>query len=136
MQQQDPRLGDSYTDLQRDRPEHIVPQGVLEHHPELRMRSSQDASFESEELALMNIPVGKIIPTFLTVAAKETEPFEPKILRQAMNDTSWPEWEKAMTDEVNSLKQNKTWELVDPPKDRRVHTILDRRLTRSRIRAN
>jgi hypothetical protein len=37
-----------------------------------------------------------------------------------MNDASWLEWEKAMIDEVNSLRQNKTWELVDPPKDRRV----------------
>ncbi|KAG9767303.1 hypothetical protein KCU88_g7475, partial [Aureobasidium melanogenum] len=33
---------------------------------------------------------------------------------------SWPEWERAMLEEVNSLKQNKTWELVNPPKDRRV----------------
>jgi hypothetical protein len=121
VQEQDPRLGDSYAELQRDHPEHIVQQEALEHHPELRMRSPRDPSSESEEeLALMNIPIGKILPTFLTVAAEETEPFEPKTLRQAMSDTGWPEWEKAMTDEVNSLKQNKTWELVDPPKDRRV----------------
>lgn len=96
-------------------------QEVLEQHPELKIRVSRDASIENEEgLALMKIPEGKVIPTFLTVAAGETEPFEPKTLRQAIQDASWPEWEKAMTDEVNSLKQNKTWELVDAPKYRRV----------------
>ncbi|CRG92846.1 hypothetical protein PISL3812_09917 [Talaromyces islandicus] len=121
--QPDPRLGDRlpYAELQRDRPENTVQQELLAHHPELKIRTSQDASTESEEeLALMNIPEGKVIPTFLTLAAEETEPFEPKTLRQAMNDTSWREWENAMIDEVNSLKQNKTWELVDPPRDRRV----------------
>jgi hypothetical protein len=123
VQHQDPRLGDRlpHADLQRDHPENTVQQEILEHHPELRIHVSQDASIESdEELALMNIPEGKVIPTFLTLAADETEPFEPKTLRQAMNDASWPEWENAMIDEVNSLKQNKTWELVDPPRDRRV----------------
>lgn len=123
---QDQRSGDrlQYAELQLDRPEHIVQQETLAHHPELRVRVSQtmrDASTESEdELALMNIPEGNIIPTFLTVAAEETEPFEPKTLWQAKNSTSWPEWENAMTNEVNSLKQNKTWKLVDPPKDRRI----------------
>lgn len=57
---------------------------------------------------------------FLKLAAEETEPFEPKTLQQAKNDASWLEWEIAMLDEVNSLNQNKSWELVDPPKDRRI----------------
>jgi hypothetical protein len=69
---------------------------------------------------LVNIPENNLISTFLTVAAGETEPFEPKTLRQAKNDTSWSEWENGMIDEINSHKQNKTWELVDPPKDQRV----------------
>ena len=68
----------------------------------------------------MNVREGKVLPTFLTMAAEETEPFEPKTLYQAKKDTSWPEWERGMLEEVNSLKQNKTWELVDLPRDRRV----------------
>jgi hypothetical protein len=49
----------------------------------------------------MNIPEANVIPTFLTVAAKEIEPFEPKTLHQAKNDASWLEWERAMLEEVN-----------------------------------
>jgi hypothetical protein len=113
-----------YPELQLDSLVHEVQQGALDHHPELKIRGSQvtlDTSDESEEeLALLNIPEENVIPTFLTVAAEETEPFEPKNLHQAKNDTSWLEWERAMLEEVNSLKQNKTWELVDRPKDRRV----------------
>ncbi|EDN03770.1 hypothetical protein HCAG_01635 [Histoplasma mississippiense (nom. inval.)] len=112
-----------YPELQLDRSVHVVQQEALERHPELKTRAlqtTQDTSNDGEEdLALMNIPEGNTIPTFLTIAAEETEPFEPKTLQQAKNDASWLEWEKAMLEEVNSLKQNKTWELVDPPKDRR-----------------
>jgi hypothetical protein len=113
-----------YPELQLDNPVHDVQQGALDHHPELKIRARQvtlDTSDESEEeLALMNIPEENVISTCLTVAAGETEPFEPKNLHQAKNDTSWLEWERAMLEEVDSLKQNKTWEIVDPPKDRRV----------------
>jgi len=113
-----------YPELRLDRPEHTVQQEALERHPELRIRAPQTIQNTSndseEELALMNVPEGNVIPTFLTIAAEETEPFEPKTLQQAKNDTSWPEWENGMVDEVNSHKQNKTWVLVDPPKDRRV----------------
>jgi hypothetical protein len=113
-----------YPELQYDRPVHEVRQEALEHHPELKIRAPQATldmlSDSDEELALINIPEENAIPTFLTVAAKETEPFEPKTLHQAKNDTSWLEWERAMLEEVNSLHQNKTWELVDPPKDRRI----------------
>lgn len=56
----------------------------------------------------MNIPEENVISTFLTVATEEAEPFEPKNLHQAKNDTSWLEWERAMLKEVNLLKQNKT----------------------------
>jgi hypothetical protein len=101
-----------------------VRQETLAHYPELRIRDSQgtqETSTDSEEeLALMNISNGNIIPTFLTLASEETEPFEPKTLQQAKNNASWLEWESAMLEEVNSLNQNKTWELVDPPKDRRI----------------
>jgi hypothetical protein len=111
-------------ELQIDRPVHEVRQEALEHHPELKIRAPHVTldtfSDSEEELALMNIPEENVISTFLTIAAKETEPFEPKTLHQAKNDASWLEWERAMLEEVNSLNQNKTWELVDPPKDRRI----------------
>ena len=113
-----------YPELQLDRLIHAVRQEALEHHPELKLRvpqTTQDASNDSEgELALMNISEGNVIPTSLALAAEETEPFEPKALQQAKNDASWLEWESAMLGEVHSLNQNKTWELVDPPKDRRI----------------
>jgi hypothetical protein len=114
-----------YPELQLDRPEHTVRQEVLERHPELRLRPPQaiiqDTSNDSaEELALINVPESNVIPTFLIMAAGETEPFEPKTLQQAKNDPSWPEWQNGMVDEVSSLKQNRTWELVDLPENRRV----------------
>jgi hypothetical protein len=103
---------------------HVARRDALGHHPELRIRSPQAAQSmfndSEEELALMNVPDGNVVPTFLTMAAEGTEPFEPKTLHQAKNDAGWLEWERAMLEEVNSLKQNKTWELVQPPKDRRI----------------
>jgi hypothetical protein len=39
----------------------------------------------------MNIPDKNVIPTFLTVAAEEIEPFKLKSLRQAKNDPRWLE---------------------------------------------
>ncbi|KAI2867915.1 hypothetical protein CBS76997_10738 [Aspergillus niger] len=121
-QGQDLGKGQRYPEIQRDHPIHTVPQEALENHPELKVRAPQvildTFSDSEEELALMNIPKEHIIPTFLTVAAKETEPFEPSPLHQAKNDASWLEWEGAMLEKVNSLHQNKTWELVDPPTDR------------------
>jgi hypothetical protein len=99
-----------------------VQQGALDYYPELKIcgpKVTLDTSDESEEeLVLINIPEENVILIFLTVAAEETEPFELKNLYYAKNDTSWLEWERAMLEEVELLKQNKTWELVDPPKDR------------------
>ncbi|SLM34553.1 gag-pol polyprotein [Lasallia pustulata] len=48
------------------------------------------------------------------------EPYEPKIYKEAINDTFWPLWEKSMKDKFDSLVANNTWKLVDPPPDRRV----------------
>jgi hypothetical protein len=53
----------------------------------------------------MNVSEGNVIPTFLTVAAEDTEPFEPKTIHEAKKDTSWPEWERVMLEEVASLKE-------------------------------
>jgi hypothetical protein len=75
-----------------------VQKDSLGRHPELKLRDTQNfretSGYDQEELALMNIPDRKVIPTFLTVAAEETEPFEPKSLRQAKDDPRWLEWER------------------------------------------
>lgn len=112
------------SELREGGAKHIVQQTSLERHPELKLRDTQTfqdtPGDDQEELILMNIPDKNVIPTFLTVAAEEIEPFEPKSLRQTKSDPRWLEWEKGMGEELQSLKQNKTWEMVDPPKDRRV----------------
>jgi hypothetical protein len=87
-----------YPELRYDRPVHEVRQEALEHHPELKIRAPQVTldmfSDSDEELALINIPEENVIPTFLTVAAKETEPFEPKTLHQARMTRASPNGEK------------------------------------------
>ncbi|KGO73010.1 hypothetical protein PITC_062340 [Penicillium italicum] len=70
-----------YSELHR--PVHEVQQGTLDHHPELKFRASEatlDNPDRDEELALLNVPEENVNPTFLAIAAKETEPFEPKTL--------------------------------------------------------
>ncbi|KMQ86061.1 retrovirus-related pol polyprotein from transposon tnt 1-94 [Lasius niger] len=46
---------------------------------------------------------------------------EPKSFREALTSLDAERWRQAMTDELNGLMQNNTWELVDPP---RYKTIL------------
>jgi hypothetical protein len=93
-----------YSELQEGGAKHIVQKDSLERHPELKLRDTQNfqdtSGYDQEELALMNIPDKNVIPTFLTVAAEEIEPFEPKSLRQAKNDPRWLEWEKGMVEEI------------------------------------
>ena len=43
----------------------------------------------------------------------------PKTLKEAKRSPEWPEWEKAIQTELNTLKQMGTWEMVDAPKDRK-----------------
>ena len=44
----------------------------------------------------------------------------PKTYKQAMNSASAPKWKDAMDAEMQSLKENETFELVPPPADRAV----------------
>lgn len=53
--------------------------------------------------------------------AQETE---PNSFYEAINGPNASEWRNAMESEINSLKQNKVWELVDAPKNQ---TIVDSR---------
>ena len=53
-------------------------------------------------------------------AAMSVEPYEPKDPKQAKGDVHWKYWHEAIKDEHKSLIQNKTWKLVERPKDRKV----------------
>ena len=43
----------------------------------------------------------------------------PKTLSEAKRSPEWLEWEKAVQVELNQLEQMGTWEIVDPPEDRK-----------------
>jgi len=43
---------------------------------------------------------------------------DPKMLKEAMNSSDWPEWEKAVKTELVTLNQMGTWEIADAPKNR------------------
>ena len=45
---------------------------------------------------------------------------EPKTYRQARASEHWPEWKMAMESELQSLKENDVWEVVDQPPHRKI----------------
>ena len=47
---------------------------------------------------------------------------EPLLLEKAMASPHWPKWLEAMLSELNSHKENGTWDLVDAPSDCKVLT--------------
>ena len=51
----------------------------------------------------------------LVVDAGDIEPLEPKSLAEAKRRPEWPEWEKAIREELKTLKDAGTWELTDLP---------------------
>ena len=63
-------------------------------------------------------------PCFIALIANadSSEPYEPRTYREAVSGGDAKQWEKSMEDEVNSLTENHTWDLVDRPKDRAVLT--------------
>jgi hypothetical protein len=60
------------------------------------------------------------LTALLANAAEDTEPYEPRSLAEAKDDYIWDKWHKAMVDEYDSLIENGTWTLVDPPPGRRI----------------
>ena len=54
------------------------------------------------------------------IAAEEIESSEPQCYHEARNSKDWHLWDGSMTDEYTSLQRNKTWDIVDRPKDQAV----------------
>ncbi|KAE8715970.1 hypothetical protein F3Y22_tig00110156pilonHSYRG00076 [Hibiscus syriacus] len=52
--------------------------------------------------------------------AEEIEEAEPKNFKEALKSKDKHKWTKAMDEKIASLMKNKTWELVDRPKNQRV----------------
>lgn len=57
----------------------------------------------------------------MSVSANSLGP-EPHNRKTALASTEWSQWEQAMQEEYNSLLENKTWEVVDRPTNRKVLT--------------
>lgn len=57
---------------------------------------------------------------YVTYLTYIQEFIDPTFLEEALQDKNESEWRKAMIKEINSLRENKTWILVDLPQDKRV----------------
>lgn len=55
-----------------------------------------------------------------TNAASTNDVDEPITIDEALNGPNAKEWSIATKSEIDSLKQNKTWDLVDPPNDKNI----------------
>ena len=54
--------------------------------------------------------------------AEEVDPYEPSTYRDAVTCTESAQWLAAMGDEMESLQKNKTWDLVQQPRGRKIIT--------------
>jgi hypothetical protein len=52
----------------------------------------------------------------MVIAISEVEGIEPRDIREARKRPDWKRWEEAMIDEMERLKANETWDLVEKPK--------------------
>ena len=59
-------------------------------------------------------------PDFLTYLLED----EPQSFKEAMSSPEAPYWKEAINDEVESILQNHTWELVDLPSNQGMHLSL------------
>lgn len=55
---------------------------------------------------------------YVVYSASESDNFEPKTYQEAISCTDKEKWLQAMQEELTSIDQNKTWELVDLPAGR------------------
>ena len=65
---------------------------------------------------LANIAFSKILCYFTQLAL----PKIPKSIKQAMKSAEWPQWKKAIENEMNAHEINGTWKLVELPEGKRV----------------
>lgn len=93
----------------------------------LRPRVAKETIYHPLERALLattykSAVTNKSCFIALITNADSSEPYEPRTYRQAMSGGDAKQWEKSMENEVNSLIENNTWNLIDRPKDRAVLT--------------
>ena len=60
--------------------------------------------------------------TMLENNINDTDDDEPLLLEEAMASPYWFKWLEAMLSELNSHKENGTWDLVNAPSDHKVLT--------------
>ena len=51
----------------------------------------------------------------LAAEISEAEALEPQTLKEARSHPDWPLWEKAINEELATIKTARTWELVNAP---------------------
>ena len=76
-----------------------------------RLRNPRDRLIENADFAVTDS---------CYVASLTSDADEPKTYKQATNGQNFRQWKNAMDDEYNSLKVNKTWELVPRPSNQNV----------------
>jgi hypothetical protein len=52
-----------------------------------------------------------------TAATRDSEALEPQTLSEARKGLDWPHWEQAIHEELENLRSNGTWYLVEAPKN-------------------
>jgi hypothetical protein len=123
--------GDSDTDLIQDTPDTTIEENTSEaeatpprYTRESYPRAARMAEYHPLERALTSYNIDDEFPRLFALLADSdpSEPYEPRTFGEAMSGGTAKQWESSMQDEVNSLKENNTWDLVDRPKDRAVLT--------------
>jgi hypothetical protein len=112
-----PQLSDAQVD------NHVPSPTALDHHHELQLprqtRSSRGqpryAHVSNEEPRTEYTDRLNILTTHIAMAARSIDLSEPRTYKQASQSPSSNQWNEAMTDELQSLEENKTWNLVDKP---------------------
>ncbi|OBS17106.1 hypothetical protein FPOA_12383 [Fusarium poae] len=102
---------------------HIPAPAALERHHELQLprqtRSSRGqpryALVSNEEPRTEHTDRLNLLTTHIAMAARSIDLSEPRTYKQATQSPSFSQWKEAMTDELQSLEENKTWTMVNAP---------------------
>ncbi|CAM6086363.1 unnamed protein product [Calypogeia fissa] len=99
-------------------------EGEIEHEyaQELEKIEHEDAPELATILEVAHPPIvdPEPIPMRVSIDALSVEDGEPSTYAEAMTSSEKSEWTQAMHKEMKSLHDNKTWELVDLPKDKQI----------------